>query len=203
MNLGGIAQGLGKIGSGIFGLSNNKNPADEANQYISQIPGQANQYNMPYWDYGRRQLPNLENEYNLAIHNPGERYNQIGESFQQSPGFKFAMQQALQGAGHAAGVNGMYGSPEHEQQNMQLATDLANQDYYNYMNGATDLYKTGLGGAQGIMNTGANAGNNMADMIAAALAQQGSNAAIGQMQKNQNQSGALSNIVSGLGNLFF
>jgi len=94
-----------------------------------------------------------------------------GNSFHESPGFKFALQQALQGAGHAAAAGGMAGSPQHEQQNMGLATDLANQDYYNYMQGATGLYGQGLSGMQGLSQQGQQAGQSLADQIAQSLGQ--------------------------------
>ena len=199
----GFLSGAMGVGSGLMGLfGKHKNPADEANKYISQIPGQTQQYYQPYFDAGKNQLPGLQEQYQKGMENPGAKFNEIGESFQQSPGFKFALQQALQGAGHAAAAGGMAGSPEHEQQNMGLATDLANQDYYNYMKGATDIYGNAMTGAQGMANQGQNAGQSYADMISQALAQQGSNAATGAMQRNQNKSNAFSQIGGGLASMF-
>ena len=113
------------------------------------------------------------------------------------------MQQALQGSNHQANAGGMFGSPQHSQQNMQLATDLANQDYYNYMNGATGLYGQGLQGGQNMTNQGQQAGQSQADMIAQALAQQAAYGYEGQAQKNQNKSGAFGNILGGLSSFLF
>jgi hypothetical protein len=202
-NWGGKASGLGQIGSGIMGLfGNHSNPADAANKYINQIPGQTNQYYQPWNQAGQNMIPGMTDQYNQLMNDPGGKYNKIGESYHQSPGFQFALQQALGGAGHAAAAGGMAGSPQHEQQNMGIATGLANQDYNNYMQGATGLYNQGLNGGENMMNRGAQAGNNQANMIAQTLAQQGSNAAIGQMQHNQNQGNAFSNIASGIGSFF-
>src|ERR1700678_1416263 len=104
--------GGGMIGSGLYGMFGNKtNPADEANKYISQIPGQTSPYTQPYFQAGTSQLPGLQNQYQQLMENPGGKFNQIGENFQQSPGFKFALDQALQGAGNAAAAGGMAGSP--------------------------------------------------------------------------------------------
>jgi hypothetical protein len=194
----GVGSGLAGIGSGLWGMFNNrKSPMDAANPYISQIPGQTSKYFDPYSEAGQRSIKPWEEEYNNLIKDPGGKYNKIGESFHQSPGFKFAMEQALQGGNHAAAAGGMAGSPQHEQQNMQLANDLANQDYYKYMQGATDLYGKGLTGGENMMNRGMNAGKNQADMIAQMLATQGNMAYEGQKGKNEGFGNALSSLLGG------
>ena len=195
----GILSGIGGIVSGIGGLiGHKKNPAEEANKYISQIPGATKQYYDPYNQAGQNMLGGLQDQYSGLMNNPGGKFNEIGQNFQQSPGFQFALQQALQGAGHAAAAGGMAGSPMHEQQNMQLGTDIANQDYYNYMQGATGLYGQGLQGAQGLAGLGAQAGNNQANQVAQALAQQGAYGYEGAAQYNLNKGKAWSQIGSGL-----
>ena len=172
--------------SNLFG--GGKNPADAAMPYLNQIPGQTQQYQQPYFDAGKNQLPGLQDQYSKLMNDPGGRMNDIGKSFQESPGFKFAMQQAMQGGNHAAAAGGMAGSPQHEQQNMQMATDLGNQDYNNWMQNALGMYGQGLQGSQGMANQGQQAGQSMADMIAQTLAQQANLAFQGQQQQNQNKS---------------
>lgn len=171
--------------SDLFG--GGKNPADAAMPYLNQIPGQTQGYQQPFFDAGKNQLPGLQDQYSQLMNDPGGRMNKIGESFQQSPGFKFAMDQALQGGNHAAAAGGMAGSPQHEQQNMQLATDLGNQEYNNWLKNALGQYDMGVQGAQGMANQGQQAGQSMADMIAQTLAQQGNLAFQGQQQQNQNK----------------
>jgi len=95
--------------SGLFGGKGYKNPADSANKYIDQIPGQTSQYFQPYINAGQNALPQLQGQYNDLLNNPGGKLNQMGGQFQQSPGFQFALQQALQGSGHAAAAGGMAG----------------------------------------------------------------------------------------------
>jgi hypothetical protein len=134
----GLASGLGGIASGLYGMfGNQQDPSAAANKYYEQISQQPG-------------VQNLQGQYGQLMNDPGGKYNQIGESFQQSPGFKFAMQQAMNAQNHAAAAGGMAGSPMHEQMAQQTATDLANQDYYNYMQGATGLYGQGLNGQQNI-----------------------------------------------------
>lgn len=196
----GTGLGAGSIASSIAGLfSNNKNPADAANSYINQIPGATQQYQQPWFQYGQNALPELQGQYGELLNNPGGKLNSIGEGFHESPGFKFALQQALQGSGHAAAAGGMAGSPQHEQQNMQLASDIGNQDYYNWLGQATGLYGQGLQGEQGFATMGQQSGQNMSDMIAQALAQQGNYAYEGQAGKNTANNSLYSGLGSGLG----
>jgi len=184
--------------SNMFG---GKNPANSAMPYLNQIPGQTQQYQQPYFDAGKSQIPGLQDQYSQLMNDPGGKMNKIGEGFQESPGFKFAMQQAMQGGGHAAAAGGMAGSPQHEQQNMQMATDLGNQEYNNWMKNALGMYGQGLQGSQGMANQGQQAGQSMADMIAQTLAQQANLSFQGQSQQNQNQSDFFGNLIKGGGSL--
>ena len=184
---------------GVMGLfGHNNDPSKEANKYISQIPDKTRPYYQPYIDAGTNQLGINQDEYNKLINDPGSKFNDIGQSFHESPGFKFAMQQALQGSGNAAAAGGMAGSPQHEQQNMQLANDLANQDYYHYMQGATDLYGKGLNGGQHITDQGQSAANSYADTLASTLGAQGQLAYEGNDAKNRQKNQANSDIASSL-----
>jgi hypothetical protein len=194
--------GMGGIASGMYDMfGKQKNPYDSAQQYWNQISN-ANQYNQPYYNAGIGQLGQLSGQYGQLMNDPGGKFNQIGESFHESPGFKFALDQALGANQRQQAAGGMAGSPMHEQQNMTTATGLANQDYYNYMNGAMGLYGQGLQGAQGMANQGQQAGNNMADMIAQQLAMQGAGAFGGQKYQNDKFSNAWGNIFGGLGSMF-
>ena len=178
-----------------------KNPADSAMPYLNQIPGQTQQYQQPWYEAGKSQIPGLQDQYSQLMNDPGGKMNKIGEGFKESPGFKFAMQQALQGGNHAAAAGGMAGSPQHEQQNMQMATDLGNQEYGNWMKNALGMYGQGLQGSQGMANQGQQAGQSMADMIAQTLAQQANLSFNGQQQQNQNKSDMWGNVFKGAGSL--
>lgn len=185
--------------SNLFG--GGKNPADAAMPYLNQIPGQTQQYQQPWFDAGKNQLAGLQDQYGQLLKDPGGKMNQIGQSFQQSPGFKFAMDQAMQGGNHAAAAGGMAGSPQHEQQNMQMATDLGNQEYNNWMQNALGMYGQGLQGSQGMANQGQQAGQSMADMIAQTLAQQANLQFQGQRQQNQNKNDLWGGIAKGIGSI--
>lgn len=178
-----------------------KNPANDAMKYYNQIPGQAQQQYQPYINAGQNAMNANQQQYMDLINNPGGKLNQIGESFHESPGFKFAMQQALQGAGHAAAAGGMAGSPQHEQWAQGLATNLANQDYYNWLQGATGLYGGGLQGNENIANRGFQSSRDLADILANNLGQQGDIAFRGGQERNNRMNDFFGGVGRGIGAL--
>lgn len=180
----GLTAGAGSLGAGLMGmLGGSNNPADAGMGYLDQIPGETHK-NLDQWaNYG----------YGLT-QDPGGRLNQIGQGYHQSPGFQFAMQQALQGGNHAAAAGGMAGSPQHEQQNMQLATNLANQDYNTWMQNALGLHNTGF-------TQGQNASTNINDQIVQALAAKSGLAYKGQAAQNESEGNMWGNIIGGAASL--
>ena len=163
-------------------------PSDAANQYLNQMPGQILPYMSPYLNAGSQSLGSLQNQYGQLLNNPGGMINQIGQNYHQSPGFQFALKQSLMGANNASSAGGMAGSPMSQQQNMGLATQMGNQDYYNWLGQATGMYNQGLQGQQGLAGLGMQAGTNMSNVIANQLAQQASNAYANQQSQNSQNS---------------
>ena len=198
-NYGGAFPGIAQAGGGlasVFGKGQ-KNPADVANKYISQIPGQTQQYYQPYMEAGKGAMGGLQNQYKDLL--GGNVQNKLGENYKQSPGYQFALQQALQGGSNAAAAGGQLGMPAHEQQNMATAQGLASQDYGNYIQNQMGLYGMGLQGNQGLNQMGYNANTDYANNIANALNQQGAYAFMGQQGKNQARQQGLSDILGGIG----
>lgn len=173
------------------------NPAEAAMPYLNQIGQSASPYFQPYVNYGQQALPQLQGQYNSLLNSPGQKLNEIGKDFQQSPGFKFAMDQALGALGAKQNAEGMAGSPQHGQYAAELATNLANQEYNNWLGQATGLYGQGLAGEQGMSNQGLQAGGSLADMIANQLQQQSNMAFRGKQEQNAQYGGLL----GGLGKL--
>lgn len=175
---------------GLFDFMYN-DPSKDAQKYLDRIPGTVKPYYDPYIQAGQRQLPGLEQQYGQLMNNPGGKLNEIGGSFQQSPGFQFALQQALQGANQGAAAGGMAGSPMAQQQNMDIATQLGNQDYYNWLNQATGMYGQGLAGSQGLYNSGMGASDALAQLLAGGLGSQASLAYAGGANRNMMGLGTL------------
>lgn len=165
------------------GFGGDQNPSDAASKYYDQMPDTINKGYDPWISAGQ----------NLMAH-PGERVNEIGAGYHQSPGFKFALQQALQGAGHAAAAGGMAGSPQHEQQNMGIATGLADQDYNQFMQNALGLHNLGY-------TQGQSAGIGKSQDLASILAHRAQLAYEGQNTENQQQGGMWGSVFGGLQSL--
>ncbi len=183
---GSLFSGLGDLyGAWNMGQQNYQNPANSAMPYMNQIPGQVSPYYQPYINAGQQAMPQLQGQYNQLISNPGQRLNQIGQSFQQSPGYQFQVNQSLGAANRAAAAGGMLGSPQEQQNIAGTVNQLANQDYYNWLGNAQNMYGQGLSGLQNINQMGYNASAGLSDTLAQNLQNQANLAYSGQSQQNQ------------------
>ncbi len=206
MNWGGIGTGIGDLW-GAWNLNNQSynNPASAAMPYLNQIGPMAQGYMNPYIQAGNQAMGQLQGQYGQLVNNPGQFMNQMGQSFQQSPGYGFQVNQATNAANRAAAAGGMLGSPQEQQQLGTTVNGLANQDYYNWLNHAQNMYGMGMQGLQGINQMGYGASNSLMDAMAAALQSQGNAAyagAQGQNNFNQGQAGGMAGLIgSGLGSL--
>jgi len=191
---------IGSLFSGLMG-ANAKNPADAGMPYeqdaLNSLPG----YYKPYMDAGQSQISPLEKQYSQLMNNPAGMMNQIGASYHQSPGFQFALHQAMNSANNASAGGGMAGSPMAQQQNMGTATQMGNQDYYNYMKNAMGMYGEGLQGAQDMYGMGANAANQLGTNMSNVYNNMAQMQYAGQQQQNQNKGSAAGGIGGALGTL--
>ena len=192
----GIASAVGGI-AGLF--HKNKNPADVANKTIGQIPGSVNPYYQPYIDSGKGALGKLQGEYGKMINNTGDLYNQLGSGYKESPGYQFRLQQAMNAGNNASAAGGMAGSSQHEQQNMQVAGDMADADFEKYMNHVMGLYGQGIEGEKGLNTQGYDASSSYGNLVGSVLGQQGQNAYAGQAGENASNAKNWSNIFSSSG----
>lgn len=194
----GIGSGLGTAAGGVFGMFNKpKNPGTMASNTIGQIPGQTKQYYQPYMDAGKGALSDLQNQYKDLL--GGTTQNKLGESYKESPGYQFALKQALAASNNANAAGGMLGTPMNQQNNMETAQGLASKDYNQYMQNQMGLYGSGLHGEEGLNTQGQQANSDYANTIANVLGQQGAYQYAGQDAQNKSKAGAWGNILSGLG----
>lgn len=164
------------------------NPADAAMPYLEEIPGTITPYYQPYIDSGNQALQTLMQQYMALIQNPGSTMNNMGSGYQQSPGYQYDMNAAMNASNSAAAAGGMLGTDAHQTQSATMAADIANQDYWNYMNHVLGLYGQGMSGMQGINQMGYGASNELAQSLANVLMTQGGLAYAG--QNNQNMANA-------------
>lgn len=219
--------GLGALGAGLGAMfGGDSNPADAASPYYNQIAPTIRSAYQPYIGAGQQAMgqaqgqynnllgnySGIQGQYNQLMNNPNGFLHQLGSGYQQSPGYQWQLNQAMQGANNAAAAGGMLGSPQHQQQAATMAQGLANQDYYNYMNqalgaygtgleGNAGLYGAGLSGIQGLMGQGFNASNQMGTDLANALMSQGNLAYSGQANQNQAEGSMWGNLGAGAGML--
>lgn len=134
---------------------------DAQNYMANMEPMLHDQYD-EWIDYGKRAMSPLEEQMMMLTQNPAQVQSMLGSSYQQSPGYQYQYDQAMNGANQAAAAGGMLGTNAHQQQASNIATGEANQDYWNYYNQNANLYNTGLNGLQQQLNTGYNATNQLA-----------------------------------------
>lgn len=211
-----MAAGLGGLFSGLYGLFGEQDPQDAAWPYLNKIPGMLNSTYQPWINAGMGALggmnqyqtrgnqagDTLMGQYGQMINDPSGLINRLGAGFQQSPGYAFQTSQALGAANRAAAAGGMAGSPAEQQQIAGVTNQLANQDYYNYLNQAKGLYGQGIAGLQGtegmglnanedIFNQGASAAHDLAQSLGSAYMSQANLGYQGVINKNQRIGGAL------------
>lgn len=186
----GLASGLGGLGAGLGSLFGNyQNPSDAAapwmNRAMNELPGYFN----PYIQAGQRQLPGLESQYGQMTSDPGGFINHIGQGYQQSPGYQFALQQGLGSINNSAAAGGMAGSLQNQQQAGGMATNLANQDYYNYLQHALGAFGQGQQGMQDLYHGGMTASMGLGQDMASLYGSQGQLAYEGANSQNQHDQG--------------
>lgn len=179
----------------------NKNPADVANSYLGQIPGKTQPYYQPFMDSGKNQLANLTGQYGQQTSDPASVYNKFAAGYQESPGYQFKLQQALNAEGNAQARGGMLGTLQDQQYAGQIGHDYANQDFEDYMNRITGIYGQGQAGQQTLESQGYGANTDYAQMLAQLLGTQGQYAYAGQAGENANRSQNRSSLLKLLGSL--
>lgn len=178
-----------------FSSSFYQNPADKAMPYMDQVPGTITPYYQPYVDAGTKSLSDLMNQYSSLINDPGAVMNNIGSGFQQSPGYQFQMNQGMNAVNNAAAAGGTLGTTQHENDAAKISSNLANQDYYNYLSNALDLYGNGIKGEQGTMQLGYHAGDELANSLSSNLLDEAGLAYKGQANENAYNSSMFNNLL--------
>lgn len=176
---------------GMLGQFLMKNPADSAMNYYDQIPGMLQKYLSPYMNIGMGATNNLQSTFSQLMQNPTFKMNQIGQGYQQSPGYQFQRNQDMNAMNNSQAAGGMAGTPSSQYQMGQMANGLANQDYYGYVDRGMNQFDTGLQGEQGLSQQGFNAGTDLAGMFSSLLQNQGNLAYAGTQGQNNTLLGML------------
>ena len=190
------------IGNALYNwFGHPRNPADAAGNYYDQIPGEMKPYYEPFINAGTGALPNVQNAYQEMFSDPNAIIARLGAGYKESPGFKFRLGQSESAINNAAAAGGMAGSPQHQQQAGQLATDMSSDDYYKYLQNVLGLFGGGVQGEQGLVNQGYNASSELAQNLAQYLMSRGNLAYAGQQNQNERNAGAWGGLFGGLADI--
>lgn len=175
------------------------NPASGAENYLNQIPGAISPYYQPYIQAGSHAEGELSHQFDQLLSNPDSIVQMLGQGFQQSPGYTWSLNQGEDAINNAASAGGTLGTQAQQQQAGSLATNLANQNYYQYLGNAEKIYGTGIQGEQSLAQRGYGASNDLATNLAQALMSQAKLKYAGQANENQMSGGLLGRLVGILG----
>lgn len=192
-----IGGGLGLLG-GLLGSRANDRANKKTDRMLDQIPNELKQYLLPYINAGMGSMGKIGGEYDKLITDPNAIISQLGSGYQESPGYQWRKEQGLNAITNAQAAGGMAGTPQHQQYAGELAGNLANQDYQNYLNSVLGLYGTGLQGHQGLSEMGAGAGGSLATSLANYMLGRGALNYTRQANQNQANSGIFSSLLGGL-----
>ncbi len=134
---GGAIGGAPMLLNSLFG---GNDAGGDAMKFLDQIPGAMGKYLDPYINAGKGTMTDLQKQYQDLMNDPGSLLSKLGKGYQESPGFQFEKNQGLNSIGNAAAAGGMLGTMGHQQQAGELATNLANKDYGDYMKNALMLF---------------------------------------------------------------
>lgn len=148
----------------LFGGGGGTNPYEAAMDLYSfeDMEALLNEYYGPYREAGLRALPTLEEQMMMLLYSPQAINQMMGSTYTASPGYDYQMEQSMNAANQAAAAGGMLGTPSHQTQAMEQSQQIANQDYWQYVNHLTNLYLQGLGIAGDINQMGYKASSTMA-----------------------------------------
>ena len=221
-----IAAGIGAAGSlagGLLGMSGAESAAKMEQQALQQALGfqqqvyqQGEQNLQPFINSGQNALTSLNSL--LGIGSPGGATSPIlamlgigpngatggginPATFQGSPGYQFQKQQGQQAVTNSAAANGGLGGNALTALQQQ-GTQLANQDWYNYLNSAQGGFNNLVSQVGGLAQSGQSAagtllgqGNPAAGNVSNLYGGIGSAGAAGAMGSNN----ALAGLFNGLG----
>jgi hypothetical protein len=197
----------GGILPGVVAGFTNGDPTKRANKYLDQIPDELRKYLMPFINRGNtagEHLNDISGEYESMYKDPNSIISKIGSGYTESPGFKWRLGQGENAINNAAASGGYAGTSQHQQRAGELATNIASQDFNDFMERALGMRREGLTGRTGIeqdfYNKGYGASGDLASSIANWLNQKGGMAYQDQKNKNQQWSDALSSLTSNIGN---
>ena len=173
---------------------------DDPNDAIKEYMAMLEENYKPYMEAGQNAIPQLEEQYMRLLNDPHAVQQMLGSQYQQSPGYQYQYDAAMNGQNAAAAAGGGLGTQAHQQNAAKTASGVANQDYWNYYKANSDLYGKGLSGTQDLYTGGLNATNSLSQGMGSAYGAQSSLAGANQKRFNSDLAGIASMFSGGGGN---
>lgn len=180
-----------------FFRGNYDNPADAGMEYINQIPGMANSTYGPYRNAGLAAGAAIGPQYYRMATNPQGYYNDIMDDYQESPNYQFNYDQGIKQMQGDAAAGGYTGTEYDQRRQAEFEQGLLSQDQQQYFNNVTRSQQYGLQGGHQFYNTGYQASDSLAQMLAQTLAAQAGLAYKGTAWDNAMKAQRRNNMTSG------
>ena len=175
-----------------------EDPTKAANKYNNQIPGVGHKYYDPFITGGQEAGGVLKGEYNKML-DPTAFMDQIMQHYQTSKGAQYQQDKLGRGIGSTAAAGGIAGTPEHQREYGEMASDINSKDMQEYLQNALGIYGGGIKGEQDFYGKGYDASKEMADLLGGNLASQGSMAYKGAQQTNMDRQALMNALMKALG----
>lgn len=174
------------------------NPADAGMGYLEQIPGTVTPYYQPYRRIGLASARAGAPQYYQMATNPIGYHNYIMEGYEPSASYQYQSDQLDKSMNADAAAGGYTGTSYDQGQQAQAQQQLLSQDQQRYYNDVTDAQRYGLQGGMQYYNTGYNASDTLAKILAQNLAQEAGLAYQGANWQNQMTAQRRGNMVGGI-----
>lgn len=176
-----------------------RNPQNEANQYLDQIPGAVGQYNNPFIDRGERAGSKLEEALAGLMDDPSGFIDKLMEGYTESGDYKRKKDVLGREIGASAAAGGVAGTPMHQQDMGELVNSLLSSDMQQYLSNVLGVYDKGLSGEKDFYNVGYGASGRQADAVGGALGSKATGAYEDAKTANQNRNNMISSLTNLLG----
>lgn len=150
-----------------------RNPRDEANNYLNQIPGVAHQGYDPYITAGQDASAKTKTQYEQLMDDPTEFINKLMEGYKPSEGYQFQKEQLTKELGNTAAAGGIAGTPQDQMNQGEGVQKLLSGDMQQFLQNILGVFNTGLKGEEGVATRGYDASGKLTDALGGALNQQG------------------------------
>lgn len=174
-----------------------QNPANAGMDYLNQVPGTITPYYQPYRQAGLAAGATIGPEYYKMATNPQGYYDDIMGGYEESPQYQYNYDKNTQVMEGDAAAGGYTGTQYDQRNQAEMNEGLMANDQQQYYNNVTRAQQYGLQGGQQFYNTGYQASDTLANMLAQNLTMQAGLAYKGTAWDNSMKAQRRNNMSSG------